>query len=91
MTMAGGMTPAVGAEVYTSDGDKLGKVKEVSGGCFKVDASMRPDYWLASDCATSATGSEVRLNIAKDRLGDAKVDGPGHAGMHAHDAGEKAP
>lgn len=78
-------TPAVGAEVYTADGDKLGTVKEVAGSCFKVDARMQPDYWLSSDCVTSATAGGVRLSFDKDRLGDAKVDGPGHTGVHRHD------
>jgi hypothetical protein len=76
---------AVGAEVYTADGDKLGTVKEVAGGCFKVDARMQPDYWLASDCIASGTMGDVRLTFDKDRLGDAKVDGPGHTGVHHHD------
>lgn len=38
-----GVTPTLGARVVTADGDELGKVKEVSGTCFKVDASMQPD------------------------------------------------
>ena len=41
--------PAVGTEVMTLDGDTLGTVKEVSGSCFKVDAPLRPDYWLGID------------------------------------------
>ncbi len=88
MTMANGGAPEVGATVYTADGDKLGTVKEVAGGCFKVDASMRPDYWLASDCVTSTTGDQVRLTVTKDTLDVAKVEGPGHTGIHRHDAGD---
>jgi hypothetical protein len=87
MTMAGGYSgtvPTVGERVVTSDGDELGKVKELSGSCFKVDASMQPDYWLATDCIATNTGAEVRLSFAKDRLGDAKVDGPEHTGVHRH-------
>jgi hypothetical protein len=73
MTMAGtGGTPMAGARVMTADGDELGKVKEVSGGCFKVDAA-------------SSSADEVRLSIDKDRVGDAKVDGPGHTGIHRHE------
>lgn len=79
-----GATPSVGAPVFTSDGNELGKVKEVAGTCFKVDASMRPDYWLGNDCITSSSTSEVRLNIPKDRVGDMKVDGPEHSGVHRH-------
>lgn len=92
MTMRGTstMTPTKGARVYTADGDELGKVKEVSGACFKVDAAMQPDYWLASDCLTGSTGEGLRLNFTKDQLGDMKLDGPNdtrrtHTGIHRHD------
>ena len=67
----------VGSFVHTADGERIGSVKEVRGGCFKVDAPMRPDFWLTTDCVTSATGGQVRLNVSKDRLSDYKVDGPG--------------
>jgi hypothetical protein len=95
MTMSGSYTgamPATGVEVFTSDGDKLGRVKEVTGDCFKVDASMRPDYWLARDSITSAAGNDVFLNFTKKQLGDMKMDGPKdmtdtgqHTGIHRHD------
>jgi hypothetical protein len=42
--------------------------------CFKVDASMAPDYWLRDDCIMAASGGQVLLNIDKDQLGDYKVD-----------------
>jgi hypothetical protein len=79
-----GAMPIVGARVVTADSDELGKVKEVVGSCFKVDASMQPDYWLGTDTIASTTTTEVRLSIAKDRVGDAKVDGPEHSGVHRH-------
>jgi hypothetical protein len=72
-----GMMPTVGAHVITADDDELGKVKEVSGTCFKIDASMQLDYWLNMDCIASSSGTQVRLRIAKDRVGDAKVDRSG--------------
>ena len=75
MTMASGGVPTVGAEVTTADGDTLGTVKDVSGSCFKVDASMRPDYWLGTDCIASSTGGVVRLTLTKDRLSEAKDEG----------------
>jgi hypothetical protein len=43
-------THRVGAEVYTTDGEKLGTIKEFRDTYFKVDASMQPDYWLRTDC-----------------------------------------
>jgi hypothetical protein len=75
----------LGARVMTSDGDELGKVKEVAGTCFKVDASMQPDYWLANDTIADAAGSTIQLAIPKDQVGDAKLDGSEHRGVHRHD------
>ena len=83
-----GGAPAVGARVTTADGDELGTVKEVSGGCFKVDAPMQPDYWLASDCIADAAAGGVRLRISKDQLSDAKLEGPEHTGVHRHQDGD---
>ncbi len=79
-----GGTPTIGTHVLTADGDELGKVKEVSGSCFKVDAPMQADYWLATDCIASSSGTDIKLSFTKSKLGDAKVDGPGHSGMHSH-------
>ncbi len=42
-----GMLPSIGARVLTLDGNELGKAKELVGRCFKVDASMQPDYCMA--------------------------------------------
>lgn len=87
MTMASSSCPTVGTGVITADGDKLGKVKEVSGSCFKVDAPMQPDYWLGVDTVASAAGGVVKLTITKDRLGAAKYERKkDHHGFHPHDA-----
>jgi hypothetical protein len=86
-TGPGGMLPAIGARVYTADGADLGKVKDLAGSCFKVDAAMQPDYWLATDCVATSGAGEVRLTFPKDRLGDAKIDGPDHSGVHRHTDG----
>ena len=89
MTTAGGtngghVVPAVGTQVISSDGHDLGTVKEIATDCFKVDVRLRPDYWLATDTIASATGNEVRLNVTKDHLDTAKVEGPEHRGFHLH-------
>ena len=88
MTMPRDDAPLTGAAVYTADGEKLGTVTEVSRGCFKVDAPLQPDYWLASDCVVSASGNEVRLRFDKDQLSSAKLDGPEHTGVHRHAQGD---
>jgi hypothetical protein len=76
--------PAIGGRVVTADGEELGTVREVADRCFKVDVAMQPDYWLGTDTIEQATGNEVRLNILKDRVGDFKLDGPEHSGVHRH-------
>lgn len=66
----------VDAEIFTTDGDKIGEVKEVRGSYFKVNAAMQPDYWLPMSTVTSSTGGRVMLNFHKDRLGDYKESEP---------------
>ena len=73
--------PTVGARVVTADGEEFGTVKEVVGGCFKVDASMQPDYWLRSDCIANTTASHVRLGILQEQVHTAKVDPPENSGV----------
>jgi len=85
MTMNGGMAqPSIGKQVMTADGKELGKVKEISGGCFKIDAPLAPDYWLSTDTVSDATTSVLRLSLTRDGLDNAKIDGPQHTGYHRH-------
>jgi hypothetical protein len=84
MTSNSGTTPTIGSRVLTADGEELGKVKEISGTCFKVDAPMQPDYWLATDCVSSTMGGDVHLTFGKSGLSEAKQDGPEHKGFHPH-------
>ena len=73
MTTFSGNTPTIGSRVLTSDGEELGKVKEVMGDCFKVDVRMQPDYWLGIDTVTSSTGGEVRRSSSESSVHDATV------------------
>jgi hypothetical protein len=75
----------LGAPVRTSDGKELGKVKEVVGGCFKVDAPMQPDYWLAIDTVTgNSSDGGINLRFDRKQLEEAKQEGPEHSGYHRH-------
>lgn len=67
----------VGAEVYTRDDDKIGSVKEIRGGFFKVDAKMQADHWLQSQFVERYDAERVTMTFDKDNLGDYKVDEPG--------------
>ena len=69
-------TIRTGGPVYTSDGDKLGTVKDVLGDTFKLDVTGQPDYWLRTgDILTSAV-DRITMRFDKDHLGDFKVDQP---------------
>lgn len=96
----------VGSPIYDQSGDQLGKVKEVRGRYFKVDARMQPDYWLTTACVGSASGGRVTLTVDKDRLDEYKTAGPEEtaaetraveyddseaAGRASRDAGASAP
>ena len=72
-----------GAVVYAADGDQLGTVKEVRGQYFKVDAPMRPDYWLPVAVVHAAVGGELQLGFDKDRLGEYTVAAPDDASVTA--------
>lgn len=67
---------AIGQDVYTRDGDHLGKVKEVQGDRFKIDASMQPDYWLPASALGRPLGNDLTVTFTKDQLGDHKVSAP---------------
>ena len=71
-------TPMIGSEIHTSDGDRIGEVKEIRGDFFKVEASMQPDYWLDTSCIMTVVGTDVRLSFDKEHLGDYKRKEPAH-------------
>jgi hypothetical protein len=64
---------AEGHEVVTSDGDKVGTVKEVLGGYFKVDVRLQPDFWLQRQFVTSNDNGVITMSFTKHELDDYKV------------------
>ena len=67
----------VGQPIATSDGSDVGRVKEVQGGFFKVDAPMARDYWLSSAYVGSVDGPMVTLNLRSDEVSAHELDEPG--------------
>jgi hypothetical protein len=68
---------AIGTPIYTRDGEELGRVKELRGTAFKVDAAAKPDYWLPTSClSTAGSAGRLQVDATKDRIGDLKVDEP---------------
>ncbi|MGD9891743.1 MAG: PRC-barrel domain-containing protein [Dehalococcoidia bacterium] len=53
-----------GLEVHSEDGERLGTIKEVTPAAIKVDAPMRPDFWLPRDHVLSYTNERVTMDFA---------------------------
>lgn len=86
-TINDSMMPIHGANVMTADHERLGTVKEIMGDCFKVDAPMAPDYWLASDSIATMSGNNIILRFQRDDISDLKMAMPDqHTGIHRHAA-----
>ena len=66
----------IGCTIFTRDGEELGTIKEVGTGVLKVDAAMKPDYWLSTGHIASSTPDRLVLTFDKDQLDDYKLDNP---------------
>lgn len=67
-----------GYEVYGSDGDKIGKVDEVATNYFTVEKGFlfKKEVYIPTSAITSVDGTDVRLNIAKNDVGNKGWDQP---------------
>jgi hypothetical protein len=65
----------LGKVIIAADGADVGRVKEVHGELFKVDAPMARDYWL-STTAIDSVGEVVRLHLAEGAIPPYKVEVP---------------
>jgi hypothetical protein len=68
----------VGTPIYTQDGAKVGRVKEVRGQAFKVETGLfQKDYWLPGESvAEAAPDQAVTLAVDKNQIEAKKVDEP---------------
>lgn len=66
----------VGCPVCTSDGEKIGTVKDVQGDFVKIDAPLSRDYWINVDYVLGYDGERVELSFLKKDLGAYKMDQP---------------
>jgi hypothetical protein len=76
--------PIIGAKVITADGKPLGKLMEIEGDCYKVDAPLQPDYWLNSKLVAKTSPSEIRLSLLLKDLNVVVDHSHGHSGLHSH-------
>ncbi len=72
--------PAVGAQVFTRDGKKVGTVKELNGGSFKVGTHWRRGYWLSTDEVARANPANVHLLVDESELWAYKLERPASSG-----------
>ncbi len=68
----------VGTPVYTQDGEKVGKIKEVRAQAFKVETGLlQKDYWLGGESvAEAAPDAAVTLVADKNQIDSYKIDEP---------------
>ena len=67
-----------GLPVMSSDSKLLGRVKEVRGDTFKVDARWAFNYWLGNEVVENTAKGLVQLVVTKQAVGTAKL----REGMH---------
>jgi len=65
-----------GTPVFTSDGEEIGHVAEVTAEAFRVGVSWRPDFWLDFECVAAADGGRVSLRFDRGHLDANRVAGP---------------
>lgn len=70
----------VGAHVFTLDGHRLGRVAEVDPEYFKLDVSLKPDYWLSRDAVWSSDLSGVHVRFPSSDLEQYRAEAPPSGG-----------
>jgi hypothetical protein len=57
-----------GTPVYGQGGGQIGQVKEVTPNSIKIDAPLRPDYWIEREHIVSFTSERVTVDFDGDLL-----------------------
>jgi hypothetical protein len=70
------VSAAIGFDVFTADGFPVGSVGEIAGAFMRIDAHLRPDFWLRLDDATNVEGRSVTLAYPKEALPQHKHPSP---------------
>jgi len=53
----------INTPVFAHDGVQIGQVKEVTPNAIKVDAPLRPDYWIERTHVVSFTSERVTVDF----------------------------
>jgi len=71
---------AVAGEVFSSDGECLGRIWDVQDASFQVDCSDEADYWLPFTTVESADTERIVLTFPRRDLDQYKSSPPRAAG-----------
>ena len=71
------LEPIIDTPVFSLDGEKVGFVKEIHGGYFKLDAPMARDYWLSNLYIADSTLDRIQLTLRKDEMDEHRLSAPG--------------
>ena len=67
---------SIGGDVYTSDGEELGRVWDVQDASFQVDVPFESDYWLPFNTVASADAERITLTFPRAELDHYKSHDP---------------
>jgi hypothetical protein len=62
--------------VFASDGNKLGEVKDIQGGYFKIAAPRQQHFWLRTSDISSTSSDRVVMQFDTRHLRGHKTDDP---------------
>jgi hypothetical protein len=63
----------IGAEVFTADGKRLGRVKEIAVGRFKVDMRWKADFWLSASTIGNSSAGRLTTSFPRRKLNEHKL------------------
>lgn len=76
MSAPRGLDIREGMDVFSSDGENLGNVKQARESDFLLDRSMSFDVFVPFDLVSNTVGNRVTLSVTKDELGDMDLQKP---------------
>jgi len=86
-----GAAPAVGWQVFSSEGLPIGRIDDLRGGRMHIDVRMRRDYWLSLADVVSTEQDAVTLAYPREALEQHKLGEPAAADGEALAGGDAAP
>ena len=76
-----------GDQVFTSDGERFGRICDTSGGYFAIELPGGHGFWLSTRYLDHAGDGEVHLNVTASQAEEHRLSAPGieHEGSGSGD------